>query len=90
MISYCIILVLVVHKGKSKGKIIDKDIPENYRQTFINSIINDNKDTSYTEHDVIETMFRDRNITTHEDAFAHLNDITATMQTAFLFNKRLK
>lgn len=30
-----------------------KDIPENYRQTFINSIINDNKDTSYTEQDVL-------------------------------------
>lgn len=39
-----------------------KDIPKNYRQTFINSIINDNKDTSYTEQDVIDTMFRDRTL----------------------------
>lgn len=67
-----------------------KDIPENYRQTYIDSIINDNKDTSYTEQDVIDTMFRDRNITTSEEAFAHLNTIRPTMQNAFLHNKRLK
>ena len=66
-----------------------KDIPENYRQTYIDSIINDNKDTSYTEQDVIETMFRDRSITTHEEVFAHINTIHPTMQNAFLFNKRL-
>ncbi len=67
-----------------------KDIPENYRQTFVDSIINDNKDTSYTEQDVIDTMFRDRNITTYEEAFAHLRTIHPTMKNAFLFNKRLK
>ena len=66
-----------------------KDIPENYHQIFIDGIINDNKDTSYTEQDVINTMFRDRNVTTYEDSFAHLNEITPTMQNAFLFNKRL-
>ena len=63
------------------------DIPENYRQIFIDSIINDNKDTSYTEQDVIDTMFRDRNIATYEDVYAHLNNITPTMDNAFLFNK---
>ena len=67
-----------------------KDIPENYRQTYIDSVINDNKDTSYTEQDVIDTMFRDRNITTNEEAFAHLSTILPTVQNAFLFNKRLK
>lgn len=67
-----------------------KDIPENYRQIFIDGIINNNKDTSYTEQDVIDTMFKDRNITTYEDAFAHLNNIQPTMQNAFLFNKRLR
>ena len=67
-----------------------KDIPENYSTNFMNGIINDNKDTSYTEQDVIDTMYRDRNITTYEDAFAHLNEIKPIMQTAFLFNKRLK
>ena len=66
-----------------------KDIPEDYRQTFINSIINDNKDTSYTEQDVIDTMFRDKNVTTHDEAFEHLNQIKPTMQNTFLFNKRL-
>ena len=67
-----------------------KDIPENYRQTYINSIINDNKDTSYTEQDVLDTMFCDKNVTTNEEAFAHLSTIHTTMQNAFLFNKRLK
>lgn len=66
-----------------------KDIPENYRQTYIDSIINDNKDTSYTEQDVLDTMFRDRSITTDEEVFAHINTIHPTMQNAFLFNKRL-
>lgn len=66
-----------------------KDIPEDYRQTYIDSIINDNKDTSYTEQDVIDTMFRDRNITTTEEAFAHLDTIHPTMQNAFLFSKRI-
>lgn len=67
-----------------------KDIPENYRQTYIDSIINDNKDTSYTEQDVLDTMFQDRNITTPEEAFLHLSAIHPTIQNAFLFNKRLK
>jgi len=67
-----------------------KDIPQNYRQTYINSIINDNKDTSYTEQDVLDTMFRDKNVTTNEEAFAHLASVRPTMQNAFLFNKRLK
>lgn len=67
-----------------------KDIPENYRQTFINSIINDNKDTSYTEQDVIDTMFRDRNVTTPEEVFSHLKNIKPTTKNAFLFDKRLK
>lgn len=66
------------------------DIPGNYRQIFIDGIINDNKDTSYTEQDVIDTMFIDRNITAYEDVFSHLDDIGPTMQNAFLFNKRLK
>ena len=67
-----------------------KDFTENYRQTFIDSIINDNKDTSYTKQDVIDTMFRDRNITTYKEAFDHLNIIQPTMQNAFLYNKRLR
>ena len=67
-----------------------KDIPENYSKSFMNGIINDNKDTSYIEQDVIDTMYRDRNFTTYEDAFAHLNEIKPIMQTAFLFNKRLR
>lgn len=66
-----------------------RDIPENYRQTYIDSIINDNKDTSYTEQDVIDTMFIDRTVTTYEEAFAHLDTIHPTMQNAFLFSKRI-
>ena len=67
-----------------------KDIPENYRQTFINSIINDNKETSYTEQDVIDTMYIDRTVTTYVEAFAHLDTIRPTLKNAFLFNKRMK
>lgn len=62
------------------------DIPADYREKFINSIINDNKDTSYTEQDVIDTMFVDKNVTTYEEAFEHLNNVYPTMQNAFLFN----
>ena len=67
-----------------------KDIPENYRQIFIDGIINDNKDTSYTEQDVIDTMYIDRTVTTYVEAFAHLHTIHPTIKNAFLFNKRLK
>ena len=67
-----------------------KDIPDNYRQTYIDSIINDNKDTSYTEQDVLDTMFRDRSVTDYNDVFDHLKTIPTTKQTAFLLNKRLK
>ncbi len=74
---------------ESVGVCSRKDFPENYRQIFIDSIINDNKDTSYTEQDVIDTMFCDRNITSYEQAFEHLKTIHPTIQNAFLFNKRL-
>lgn len=44
----------------------------------------------YTYQDVIETRFYDKTITSPEEAFAHLNTIQPTKQSAFLFNKRLK
>lgn len=44
----------------------------------------------YTYQDVIETRFYDKNITSYEDAFSHLEKITPTKKTLFLFNKRLK
>ena len=46
--------------------------------------------SDYTEQDVINAMFRDKKVTTYEDAFAHLNNIKLTKQNAFLFCKRLK
>lgn len=67
-----------------------KNIPENYRQIFIDNILNQNKVTSYTEKDVIDTMFIDKNITEYNVAFAHLNNLPANHNTAFLLNKRLK
>lgn len=67
-----------------------RNIPKNYRQIYINNIINKNKVTSYTEKDVIDTMFIDKNIVEYSDAFSHLNNVTINHNTAFLFNKRLK
>ena len=55
-----------------------KDIPEDYKHIYIDSIINGNKDTSYTEQDVLDTMFRDKNITTYEEAFADILRIKHT------------
>ena len=37
-----------------------------------------------------DSAYKPKNITTPKDAFAHLNTITPTSQTAFLFNKRFK
>ena len=65
-------------------------LPKNYRNTFMNNVFNQDKVTSYTEKDVIDTMFIDKNITEYNDAFAHLQNITANHNTAFLLNKRLK
>lgn len=64
------------------------DIPEDYREKFINSIINDNKDTSYTEQDVIDTMFVDSSVTEPKAAFAHLEKMNVKRENAFLLNKR--
>lgn len=44
----------------------------------------------YFSLDYIDGMiFKPKNITTYEEVFAHLNTVYATVQTAFLFNKRL-
>ena len=49
-----------------------KDIPEDYRQTYIDSVINDNKDTSYTEQDVIDTMFLGIGTSPHRRKYLHI------------------
>ena len=67
-----------------------REIPEGYREAYIDSIINDNKETSYTAADVAANKFRDRNVTEPEEAFAHLEAIVPNAGNAFLFNKRLK
>lgn len=63
------------------------NIPADYKEKFINSIINDNKDTSYTEQDVIDTMFVDKRVTEPKTAFAHLEKMKLNKQNAFLFRK---
>lgn len=64
-------------------------IPDGYRQTFIHNIFNSNKETSYTEQEARETMFRDKGIVSSEEVFAHLNTIQPRRENAFLFNKRV-
>lgn len=44
----------------------------------------------YDYEDELHTKYIDKNVTTNVEAFAHLNTIVPTQQTAFLFNKRLK
>jgi len=44
----------------------------------------------YDYEDELHTKYIDKNETTNVEAFAHLNTIVPTQQTAFLFNKRLK
>ena len=64
-------------------------IPDGYRQTFIHNIFNSNKETSYTEQEARETMFRDKGIVSSEEVFAHLNTIQPRRENAFLFSKRV-
>ena len=44
----------------------------------------------YDYEDELHTKYIDKNETTNIEAFAHLDTIVPTHQTAFLFNKRLK
>lgn len=63
------------------------EITTDYKEEFINSIINDNKDTSYSLQDVVDTRFVDRNVTTYEEAFEHLNTLIPSMANAFLYKR---
>ena len=74
------------HQGIKKRS----TIPNDYHNEFINSIINGNKETSYTVDDVLKTTFVNKNIIQYSDVFEHLNQITPNINNAFLFNKRLK
>lgn len=75
---------------ESRGVQARADIPSGFGEIFVERIINQNKDTSYSLEEALSNMFLDRNITTFDEAFAHLNLIKPNRNNAFLFNKRLK
>lgn len=78
--------IIMEHKGVQKRA----SIPKNYCKTFVDNIINGNKETSYTLDDVLDTMFVNKNTIQFETAFYHLNNLEPNKNNAFLFNKRLK
>lgn len=66
------------------------DITADYKDKFIDSIINDNKETSYTKQDVLDTMFVDRSVTAYDEVFCFMDKLTPGIDNAFLFGKRVK
>ena len=62
--------------------------PEKYWFDYVESMIAET--AFYERDDEAASLYMDKNITTPEAAFAHLDMIHPTMYNAFLFNNRLK
>lgn len=61
--------------------------PERYWYDYTESLI---AETSFYERDDEEkSLYRDKNITTPDDAFAYLNNLIQRRENAFLWNRRL-
>ena len=81
---------LKYHIIEKQGICRRKDIPDDYKDRFIDGIINGNKEMSYTVEDVIKTRYVDKRVTEREVAFSYLNNIITSRNSAFLFDKRIR
>lgn len=60
------------------------NLPDNAKEQYIESIMKDSEN-NYTIEEINRTKFKDKNITTPEEAFEHLGKIKVTKDNAFLF-----
>lgn len=71
-----------------------KDIPENYTETFQRNVIGNcnygDEGFGFQLEDAFKEMYHDKNITTEEEAFAHLDNIKINTNNAFLLRSRRK
>lgn len=71
---------------KIGSKIIRNELPEEFRENYVSSIIN-KCDYGYTEQDVIETRYHDSKVTEPEEAFAFKKKLVPSKKNAFLLKK---
>lgn len=64
-----------------------KDIPNNWYEDFVNDIMKDS-DIGYTEEVIERTRYKDKNITTFEDAFDFIRNIHVNKKNIFLFENQ--
>ena len=71
---------------EKQGILKRKDIPTDYH---IKNVQHQVSLWKFTYEEIQSKVFNPKDITTHEDAFAHLQNIPINRNTAFLLNKRL-
>ncbi|MBD5542237.1 MAG: hypothetical protein HDR00_13820 [Lachnospiraceae bacterium] len=68
------------------GRVSRCDIPDGYIKTFLVGY-EQQMDDVYTMEDVHNTRYKDRSITTKEEAFAFMKQLIPKRENAFLFRK---
>lgn len=72
------------HIAKVEGPTIRSEMPENAREEYLNGIMKDS-DNGYTLEVIEKTRYKEKGITTKEEAFNHLGEIQVSRDNAFLF-----
>lgn len=72
------------HIEKVEGPTRRSEMPDNAKEEYLNGIMKDS-DNGYTLEVIEKTRYREKGITTPEEAFNHLGQIKVSKQNAFLF-----
>lgn len=72
------------HIAKVEGPTRRSEMPDNAKEEYLNGIMKDS-DNGYTLEVIEKTRYREKGITTPEEAFNHLGQIKVSKQNAFLF-----
>lgn len=81
-----ILSTLVWEIWDQEEHLIREKISDTYKENYVQSIIN-KCDLGYTEQDVIETRFKDKDITEYEEAYAFEKKLILSRNNAFLLKK---
>ena len=72
------------HIEKVEGPTRRSEMPDNAKEEYLNGIMKDS-DNGYTLEVIEKTRYREKGITTPEEAFNHLGQIKVNKENAFLF-----
>lgn len=70
--------------AKVEGPTMRSEMPSDAREQYINDIMKDS-DNNYTIESIEKTRYKEKGVTSPEEAFAHLGRIQVNKNTAFLF-----